>query len=57
LIEVLIFGTFPIYRGSCCIINHFQIKDTLDGNGKENEACFIFKQDDFKIVKIAEVYE
>ena len=39
------------------VINHFQIKDTLDGNGKENEACFIFKQDDFKIVKIAEVYE
>jgi LysM repeat protein/ABC-type branched-subunit amino acid transport system substrate-binding protein len=39
------------------VINHFQMKETLEGNGKENEACFIFKQINFKVQKIAEVNE
>jgi LysM repeat protein len=39
------------------VINHFKIIETIEGSGKENEACFIFKQDNFKVVKIGEVYE
>jgi len=39
------------------VINHFQLKDTLEGSGKENEACFVFKQSNFKIQKLAEVNE
>jgi hypothetical protein len=39
------------------VINHFQIIESLEGSGKENAACFVFKQNDFKVVKIAEVNE
>jgi hypothetical protein len=39
------------------VINHFQMRETLEGSGKENEACFVFKQSNFKIQKIAEVNE
>ena len=31
-----------------CVINHFQIIESLEGSGKENAACFVFKQNDFK---------
>ena len=39
------------------VINHFQIIESLEGSGQENTACFVFKQNDFKVVKIAEVNE
>lgn len=39
------------------VINHFQMRETLEGSGKENEGCFVFKQSNFKIQKIAEVNE
>ncbi len=39
------------------VINHFQLIESLEGSGKENAACFVFKQNDFKVLKIAEVNE
>lgn len=39
------------------VINHFNIIETMEGSGKENSACFIFKQNDFKVVNVGEVNE
>jgi LysM repeat protein/ABC-type branched-subunit amino acid transport system substrate-binding protein len=39
------------------VINHFVSKSIMEGSGFENTACFIFKQEDFVVTKIAEVNE
>lgn len=39
------------------VINNIKLINTIEGSGKENSACFIFKQVDFKTIKIAEVNE
>ena len=39
------------------VINHFKLIENIEGSGKENTACYIFSQDDFKVVKVGEVNE
>lgn len=39
------------------IMNSIQIQNSKDGNGQENKACFILKQEDYEIVKMDLIYE
>jgi LysM repeat protein len=39
------------------VMNHLNVKPILGGSGFENTACFIFKQEDYVVQKIAEVNE
>lgn len=37
------------------VMNNIRLMSTGGGNGQENSACFILKQQDYEIVKVAEV--
>lgn len=37
------------------VMNHLNVVQTKEGSGFENKACFIFKQEDFEILKVGEI--
>ena len=37
------------------VMNNIQLASTGAGNGSENKACFILKQQDYEIIKVSEV--
>lgn len=39
------------------IMNSIEIQNSKDGNGQENKACFILKQEDYEIVKMDLIYD